>query len=199
MGQDLRIEDMSQQPALNVIDGLSTQVVAAIALTCLGVAIVLVAFLLRRHNRTDAANAHSQHVSDLTQLLLHTQYDYPRPSLADLVQSSRHGGLTVRLHMAGSPIELPDAVDLAGMRIIQEALTNILKHGMPNAMVVLCYRPDRVILTVDNPMRPKAQVFRGPREGLAAIRRRAAKIGGSVTAGPYQGGWRVHAELPFRH
>jgi nitrate/nitrite-specific signal transduction histidine kinase len=189
---------MIQQPALNVMGGLSAQVVAAIALTCLGVLVVLVTFLLRRRGRAEAAQAHSQHVSELTRLLLHKQYDYPRPSLADVVQSSRQAGLTVRLHMAGSPRELPDPVDLAGMRIIQEALTNTLKHGMPNAMVVLCYRPDRVEVTVDNPMRPKSPPSRGPRKGLAAMRHRAARIGGSVTAGPYQGGWRVHAQLPFR-
>jgi nitrate/nitrite-specific signal transduction histidine kinase len=190
---------MNQQPALHGIGGLATQVVVAIALTCLGAVVILAALLLRRRHLAVAAHAHSQHVTDLTRLLLRTQYDYPRPTLADLVQASRQGGLTIRLHVAGSPHELPDPVDLAGMRIIQEALTNTLKHGTPNATVVLCYRPDRVILTVDNPMKGKPSSFRGRHEGLATMRRRASKIGGSVTAGPHQGGWRVHAELPFQH
>jgi hypothetical protein len=198
-GQHLRIEGMKQQPSLYGIGGLSTQVVVAIALTCLGAAVVMAALLLRRRHRAVAAYAHSQHVTHLTRLLLRTQYDYPRPTLADLVQSSRHGGLTIRLHVAGSPLELPDPVDLAGMRIIQEALTNALKHGTANATVVLAYRPDAVTLTVDSQMKGKIAASRGPHEGLAIMRRRANKIGGSVTAGPYQGGWRVHAELPFQH
>ncbi|WP_424536815.1 sensor histidine kinase [Sphaerisporangium viridialbum] len=189
---------MNQQPALNAMVGSSTQVVVAIALTCLGAAVILAALLLRRRNRAVAAHAHSQHVANLTRLLLRAQYDYPRPTLADLVQSSRQGGLTIRLHLAGSPQELPDPVDLAGMRIIQEALTNTLKHGTPNATVVLCYQPDRVTLTVDNAMKGRTPASKGPHEGLATMRRRASKIGGAVTAGPYQGGWRVHAELPFR-
>ncbi|MEU8267704.1 hypothetical protein AB0B89_11095 [Sphaerisporangium sp. NPDC049002] len=189
---------MIQQPGLYAMGGSSTQVVVAIALTCLGAVVVLAALLRRRRNRAVAAHAHSQHVTDFTRLLLRTQYDYPRPTLADLVQSSRQGGLTIRLHLAGTPRELPDPVDLAGMRIIQEALTNTLKHGTPNATVVLCYQPDRVTLTVDNGMRGKTPLPRSQHEGLTTMRRRASKVGGSVTAGPYQGGWRVHAELPFR-
>ncbi|MEV7968289.1 ATP-binding protein [Sphaerisporangium sp. NPDC088356] len=189
---------MIQQPAFYTMGGSSAQVAVAIALTFLGAAVVLAALLRRRRNRAVAAHSHSQHVSELTRLLLRTQYDYPRPTLADLVQSSRHGGLTIRLHVAGTPQELPDPVDLAGMRIIQEALTNTLKHGTPNATVVLSYEPDRVTLTVDNGMKAKTHASRGPHEGLATMRRRASKIGGSVWAGPYEGGWRVHAELPFR-
>jgi two-component sensor histidine kinase len=189
---------MNQQPSLYGIGGLSTQVVVAIGLTCLGAVVVLAALLLRRRNRAVAAHAHSEHVTRLHRLLLRTQYDYPRPTLADLVQSSRHGGLTIRLHVAGSPHELPDPVDLAGMRIIQEALTNALKHGTGNATVVLCYDDDRLTLTMDNPMKGKASTSKGPCEGLVTMRRRAGKIGGCVTAGPYEGGWRVHAELPFR-
>jgi nitrate/nitrite-specific signal transduction histidine kinase len=190
---------MNQQPALYGIGDLSTQYVVAIALTCLGAVVILAALLAKRRHRAVAANAHSEQVTQLKRLLLRTQYDYPRPTLADLVQSSRHGGLSIRLHIAGSPRELPDPVDLAGMRIIQESLTNALKHGTPSATVVLCYRPDRVVLTVDNPMKEKIQTTRGPHEGVAAMRRRASKLGGSVTVGPYEGGWRVHAELPYRH
>ncbi|MFC4592431.1 sensor histidine kinase [Sphaerisporangium corydalis] len=189
---------MNQQPALYAISGLPAQVVAGIGLACLGLVTIFAVFLLRRRNRGVAAQAHSQHVADLTHLLLRAQYDYPRPTLADLVQCSRHGGLTIRLHLAGSPRELPDPVDLAGMRIIQESLTNALKHGEPNATVVLCYRPDRLTLTVDNPMSGKGAPSRGPHHGLAVMRRRANRLGGSMTAGPYEGGWRVHAELPLR-
>jgi signal transduction histidine kinase len=93
---------------------------------------------------------------------------------------------------------LPDAVDLAGMRIIQEALTNVLEHGTASATVMLAYLPDQLTLTIDSPLDPGRPAPRGPHEGLVTMRRRAAKLGGSLTAGPYQGGWRVHAELPFR-
>ncbi|WP_248959667.1 sensor histidine kinase [Sphaerisporangium perillae] len=188
---------MNQQPGLYG-GALSAQVAVAIGLTCLGAMIIVLALLMRRRNRVVAAQTHTQHVTELHRLLLRTQYDYPRPSLADLIQSSRRGGLTIRLHVAGSPRDLPDPVDLAGMRIIQEALTNTLKHGIGSATVVLSYQPGVLTLTVDSPMNGKTPASRGPHEGLETMRRRAGNVGGSVSAGPYEGGWRVHAELPFR-
>ncbi|MET8143054.1 hypothetical protein ABZU32_22355 [Sphaerisporangium sp. NPDC005288] len=189
---------MNHQPGMFGTGGLSAQVAVAIALTCLGAVVVVAALLRRRRHKAVVAQAHTEHVTELTRSLLRTQYDYPRPSLADLVQSSRKSGLTIRLHVAGSPQMLPDPVDLAGMRIIQEALTNTVKHGTPNATVVLGYGPGLLTVTVDSPMNGKTPASRGPHEGLATMRRRAEKIGGWVSAGPYQGGWRVHAELPFR-
>ncbi|WP_214413171.1 sensor histidine kinase [Sphaerisporangium fuscum] len=177
---------------------LPTQVVVAVALTCLGAVLIVTALLLKRRKRTAAVRAHAERVRHLHRLLLRTQYDYPRPSLADLVQASRQEGLSIRLHVAGPPRILPDPVDLAGMRIIHEALTNVLKHGTASATVMLEYRPDRLLVTVDSSMSGRRPPVKGRQEGVEAMRRRAGKLGGSLTAGPYQGGWRVHAELPFR-
>ncbi|MFC4531049.1 sensor histidine kinase [Sphaerisporangium dianthi] len=188
---------MNQQPGL-FGTGHSAQVAVAIVLTCLGAVVIIAALLMRRRHKAVVAQAHSQHVIELHRTLLRTQYDYPRPSLADLVQSCRKCGLTIRLHVAGSPQMLPDPVDLAGMRIIQEAMTNALKHGTANATVVLAYGPGLLTVTVDSPMSGKPPASRGAHQGLATMQRRAEKIGGWVTAGPYRGGWRVHAELPFR-
>ncbi|MEV6980054.1 hypothetical protein AB0M95_02145 [Sphaerisporangium sp. NPDC051017] len=186
------------QPSLYGVAGLSTQIVVGIGLALLGVVVIVAALLARRRHRAVAADEHAQHVTQLRRLLLRTQYDYPRPTLSDLVQASRHEGLTIRLHVAGTPMELPDPVDLAGMRIIQEALTNVFAHGEAHATVMLTYRPDRLVVTVDNPLKGRIPGSRGRREGLETMRRRAGKLGGSVSAGLYQGGWRVYAELPFR-
>ncbi|GGK91908.1 hypothetical protein Sme01_54270 [Sphaerisporangium melleum] len=189
---------MNQHPGFLGTVGHSAQVAAAVALTFLGAVVIAAVLLTRRRHKAAVAKAHSQHVRELTRLLLRAQYDYPRPSLADLVHASRKGGLAVRLHVAGSPRMLPDPVDLAGMRIIHESLTNALKHGTPHASVVLGYKPNLLTVTVDSALSGRTHAGRTEHGGLEAARRRAEKVGGWLTAGPYQGGWRVHAELPCR-
>ncbi|GII63526.1 hypothetical protein Skr01_36110 [Sphaerisporangium krabiense] len=188
------------QPALHGIAGFSTPIVVAVGLACLGVAVIVVAVVLvrRRHRPSGTVDELEQQVVRLRRLLQRTQYDYPRPTLAGLVQSSRLEGLTIRLHVAGTPRPLPDPVDLAGMRILEEALTNTLRHGAPSATVVLAYRADRIVLTVDNRLKGRLPGSHGARQGVETMRRRAAKLGGSAWAGLYQGGWRVHAELPYQ-
>ncbi|GII77623.1 hypothetical protein Sru01_26050 [Sphaerisporangium rufum] len=163
----------------------------------LGCLVVLAALLVRRRNQgTAAAREHARRVRDFHRSLLRAEYDYPRPSLADLVQSCRDAGLAVRLHVAGPPRALPDPVDLAGMRILEEALTDVVRHGGQSASVVLCYRPGGITLTVDRPM-DGGQPSRRPSDGLATMRRRAGRVGGRLSAGPFEGGWRVRAELPL--
>ncbi|MDH2425826.1 hypothetical protein [Sphaerisporangium sp. TRM90804] len=186
-------------PSLLGLGGLAPQILAAAGLAFLGVVVIVAALARRRRHRgAVAASARAEKVSRLERVLLRAQYDYPRPSLAELAQSARKGGLHIRLHVAGAPRELPDPVDLAGMRIVQEALTNVYRHGTPNATVVLSYRPDQLTVTVENALKPKPLTSRGEREGLAMMRRRAGRIGGSVSAGSFPGGWRVYAELPYR-
>ncbi|GAA2292506.1 histidine kinase [Nonomuraea roseoviolacea subsp. roseoviolacea] len=81
--------------------------------------------------------------------------DAVRPRLADaesLVERARRAGMTVELRVEGEPRELPASVDLAGYRILQEALTNALKHGGRSAGVVLGYGAESVTVVVDNPV-----------------------------------------------
>ncbi|GII12402.1 two-component sensor histidine kinase [Planomonospora parontospora subsp. parontospora] len=113
-----------------------------------------------------------------------------------LAERAREAGLDVRLRVDGEARELPAAVDLAGYRIVQESLTNALKHGGRTAEAVIGYRPEEVVLTVDNPVDGTGPGLPGAGAGLIGMRERAALVGGRVDAGPHGGGWRVRAVLP---
>ncbi|MBG0827126.1 two-component sensor histidine kinase [Planomonospora sp. ID67723] len=113
-----------------------------------------------------------------------------------LVERARETGLAVRLRVDGRAGELPASVDLAGYRILQEALTNALKHGGGTAAVEIGYRAAEVVLTVDNPAGGAPRGLPGAGAGLIGMRERAALVGGLVEAGPRDGGWQVRAVLP---
>jgi hypothetical protein len=121
-----------------------------------------------------------------------------RRRLADtglLLDRSRQAGLATRLHVSGLPREIPEAVDVAGYRIVQEALTSALEHGMVAATVEISYDTRGVTLTVDSPIGNRPARY----SGLSRMRERARAIGGTVEAGPHRGGWRVIAHLPIDH
>jgi signal transduction histidine kinase len=92
-------------------------------------------------------------------------------------------------------------VDHAGYRILQEALTNVLRHAGPSATaaVRVRYEPGALLLDVLDDGTGGADRLAGPGsgQGLAGMRERAATLGGDVTAGPREdGGFAVHARLP---
>ncbi|GIF75180.1 sensor histidine kinase [Asanoa siamensis] len=123
------------------------------------------------------------------------------PRLAEvdrLVSGARAAGLAVELTTTGSPRTLPVGVDLAGYRIVQESLTNALKHGTGTASVTVDYGTDEVRLTVHNPVAsPGPLDHLGAGAGLIGMRERAALLRGKLDAGPATGArWRVHAALP---
>ncbi|MCK2214436.1 histidine kinase [Actinomadura sp. ATCC 31491] len=124
-----------------------------------------------------------------------------RPRLADvetLVERVTAAGMEAGLRVEGVAREVPAAVDLAGYRIVQEALTNALKHGRSPVEVVVAYEPDRVVLRVWNALGGKRTGLPGAGAGLVGMRERAALVGGDVQAGEdaERGGWRVVAALP---
>ncbi|MEV4620016.1 histidine kinase [Asanoa sp. NPDC049573] len=124
------------------------------------------------------------------------------PGLAEvehLVSGARAAGLAVELTTTGSPRALPVGVDLAGYRIVQESLTNALKHGTGTASVTVDYGPDEVRLTVHNPVAsPGPLDHLGGGAGLIGMRERAALLRGRLDAGPDTGArWRVVAALPL--
>ncbi|MBB2914826.1 signal transduction histidine kinase [Streptosporangium becharense] len=116
----------------------------------------------------------------------------------ELAERAREAGLDVRLRVEGEARELPAPVDLAGYRIVQESLTNALKHGGKAADIVIGYRPELVTLTVDNPVDGAQRGLPGAGTGIIGMRERATLVGGVLDAGPHDDGWRVRAELPTR-
>jgi signal transduction histidine kinase len=128
----------------------------------------------------------------------------PAPGTAQLetlVAGARGAGLETTLSVAGTPIPLPAAVDLAAYRIVQESLTNVIRHAGPaEAAVSLRYGDDELRVDVaDNGLgKQVSMVSEGAGHGLAGMRERAAAVGGSVEAGPSPGGgFRVAARLPL--
>jgi len=125
----------------------------------------------------------------------------PQPGLADvprLIDQFGRAGLDISFTTDGGPTELPARVSLSAYRIVQEALTNVLKHAGPNARteVRLNSAHDRVAIEVlDNG--DGATILPGSGHGIHGMRERATLLGGSLTAGPRPGGgFQVIAHLP---
>jgi signal transduction histidine kinase len=123
----------------------------------------------------------------------------PTPGLARLPQllgALRAAGFRVRHEQRGAPSEMPALVDLAGYRIVQEALTNAHRYGDGSADLLVEYAPEGVVLEVTNEVHD-AGADAGTGYGLIGMRERATSAGGTVTAGPVgDGRFRVHAVLP---
>ncbi|TWH75173.1 signal transduction histidine kinase [Modestobacter roseus] len=131
----------------------------------------------------------------------------PQPDVAaidHLVADVGASGLDVDLLVEGSPQPMPTGAQLAAYRIVQESLTNVLKHAGPagKAWVRLHWRPDSLELSVLDDGRGAAAaiaVSDGQGQGLLGMRERAELHGGRLTAGPrHGGGFGVHAVLPYR-
>ncbi|MGH3695484.1 MAG: sensor histidine kinase [Pseudonocardiaceae bacterium] len=124
--------------------------------------------------------------------------------LADLdrlLDSARAGGLRVEPTSTTPPAGLPAVIDLTAYRIVQEALTNAVKHA-EGARVWVSLRPtgDRLVIEVTNELTGPAVSRDGTvgGTGVAGMRERAAAVGGSLRAGRGALGWQVQAELPLR-
>jgi signal transduction histidine kinase len=129
----------------------------------------------------------------------------PQPGmdrLEGLVAAVRGAGLTVDVRVEGDQRPLPSAVELSAYRIMQEALSNALRHapGAPAAVEVR-YEPERLRLRIrnDRPPVPGTHPVPGAAgHGIVGMRERVAMLGGTVTAGPTSdGGYLVEAVLPL--
>ncbi len=116
----------------------------------------------------------------------------------ELADRMRASGLATHVSITGDPVHLPAPVDLAAYRIVQEALTNTLRHaGTATARVSIQYCEDDVRLEITDDGRVEAESGTG--HGLAGMRERARLLGGELRAGPAPGrGWSVCARLPLR-
>lgn len=126
----------------------------------------------------------------------------PQPRLADLEQLAARvhaAGVPVELTVEGTARELPAGLELASYRVVQEALTNVLKHSPgATAQVHVSYNQERLELLVqDNGRATDAATAERSGLGLTGIRERVALYGGHVVTGPAGNGFRVQATLPI--
>jgi signal transduction histidine kinase len=115
-----------------------------------------------------------------------------------VVDRARAAGLAVDLTQDGTPPEMPGGVALAVYRIVQESLTNTLKHAGPasSAAVRVRYSPRSVEVELTDNGTGRAPGTGG--HGLVGMRERALLYGGTFDAGPVLGGgWRVRARIPL--
>ncbi|MFJ8542205.1 sensor histidine kinase [Streptomyces sp. NPDC093586] len=117
--------------------------------------------------------------------------------LPELVDQAASAGLTVEVE--GEPPRLPPGTDLAAFRIVQEALTNVVRHsGSRRARVRLARDGGTLRLRIDDDGPATGADAGGSGNGLAGMRERAAALGGTIEAGPRpDGGFRVLASLPL--
>jgi signal transduction histidine kinase len=126
----------------------------------------------------------------------------PAPGLGDLDKLAREvteAGVPVEVQVDGQLDEVPPGVDLTSYRIVQEALTNVLKHAGPSSAVVRVSNDTGTLhIEVVDDGRGVNGRSTGGGHGLVGMRERVAVYGGTLQAGPTAGGgFRVHAELPY--
>ncbi|MFG2990244.1 sensor histidine kinase [Streptomyces sp. NPDC048257] len=120
--------------------------------------------------------------------------------LPELVEQAAAAGLTVDVAAEGEARALAPGMDLAAFRILQEALTNVMRHsGARTARIRLVWQPNALELRVDDDGPATGGSSVGSGNGLIGMRERAAALGGAVEAGPRpDGGFRVVAGLPLK-
>ncbi|RCH70790.1 sensor histidine kinase [Streptomyces sp. SDr-06] len=119
--------------------------------------------------------------------------------LPELVEQAASAGLTVETTTTGRRGTLPPGTDLAAFRIVQEALTNVVRHSAARtARVEVAYERGALVLRVDDEGPASGGDAGGSGNGLIGMRERAAALGGTIDAGPVPaGGFRVTARLPL--
>ena len=116
----------------------------------------------------------------------------------ELVARARTAGLDANLTVEGHRDDVPVAVDRTAYRIVQESLTNVARHAAATtASVRIDYRPDALVIRVDDDGTATADAAPAPGVGLLGMRERVTALGGRLVAAPRgEGGFTVHAELP---
>jgi signal transduction histidine kinase len=122
--------------------------------------------------------------------------------LDGLVRRTRAAGLDVEVTVEGEARPVPAGVDLAAFRIVQEALTNVVRHagGEARATVRLAYQATELTVQVDDDGQPAPPPGPGAGRGIAGMRQRVQALDGTFSAGPRPGqGFRVRARLPLHN
>ena len=152
-------------------------------------------------------DASKQAISDVHSLVTALRADdaqptAPTPGIADLdglVGTARATGLSVTTTVHGEPRALPAVIDVAAARIVQESLTNVVRHSTAqNATVTVDYGPDELAVAVDNDGRPLNAGPSSGGSGIIGMRERARALGGDLSVRRHPGGgFSVHATLPL--
>jgi signal transduction histidine kinase len=126
----------------------------------------------------------------------------PQPGIEEigaLVEQTRAAGLPVQLRLEGTARPLPAGMELSAYRIVQEALTNVVKHAGPARVDVLVrYLPDALELSVRDDGRGAVVGAANGGHGLVGMRERVALFGGELEAGARaEGGYALRALLPL--
>jgi signal transduction histidine kinase len=146
----------------------------------------------------DAGRAVLRDVRWMVGLLREDQDRFGLTDIGGLVDTAQRAGLAVTMQSSGDLTTVPAAMGEAAYRIVQEAITNVLRHSAAGAAQILLTVDDgRADLRVHDPGPPAADTTGGG-HGLPGIRERAAALGGRVAAGPDSdlGGWTVRVSLP---
>jgi signal transduction histidine kinase len=125
---------------------------------------------------------------------------HPQPGLGELdtlIGRVSAAGLPVQLHVSGTPRPLPPGADLAAYRVIQEALTNVMRHAGQATTSVNLDWGDKLIIAVSDNGNGRGTTGGAPGRGLLGLQERLSLYGGQLDAGPQpSGGWQVRAIMP---
>jgi signal transduction histidine kinase len=127
----------------------------------------------------------------------------PQPGLdrlTDLTEPLRLVGTSVEVQVSGEPRVLPPTEDATAYRIIQESLTNVVKHatGATSVSILIDWAPEKLCLSIRDDGRPEPRGDHAAGHGLAGMAERTALFEGELVAGPVpNGGWQVRATLPL--
>lgn len=153
---------------------------------------------------SDAANEAQREIGHLVALLATDETIKSRglrPALADLLAGAEATGLDVSLRISGTPEALSEPATTVTYRIVQEGLTNALKHAPGASIVIHVDCADQVtvdVLNAASQYRPSLLGRSGGGNGLAGIRERVTGLGGTFEAGPNHGGnWRLSVRSPL--
>jgi signal transduction histidine kinase len=157
--------------------------------------------LARVETTGDQSLAELQRLLALMRIPADTVEHRPQPSLGDveaLIAEYRVAGLPVDLKITGAPRTLPGGVELSVYRIVQEALTNVLKHARPTRVAVrLAFGSTRLEVEITDDGE-SSNGNAGPGHGIVGMRERVALLGGELETGRVDdGGFRVRARLPL--
>lgn len=118
--------------------------------------------------------------------------------LDELLATARDAGIDVKAEIERAPRHIPASIDLAAYRVVQEGLTNVMKHAREDRVqVVVKYGESRLDVRITNHGQARLRSVGSGGHGLSGLEERVRLLGGSFEAGPQEGGFELRASLPL--